>query len=649
MVAAPTLGVCYYPEHWDEALWAEDAKRMADVGIKKVRIGEFAWGVIEPARGDFHWDWLDRAIETLAAEGLEIILGTPTATPPKWLIDAHPEILAYDEQGRPRRFGSRRHYCFSSPVYRKETARIVTAMAERYGKHDAVTAWQTDNEYGCHNTTRSWSPAAEAAFRTWLKERYKTADALNEAWGTVFWSQQYRSFDQVDLPNLTVTEPNPSHVLDFYRFSSDQVVSYNRLQTNILRKLSPGRDIIHNFMGFYVEFDHFKVGDNIDVASWDSYPLGFLDQGPFPADDKQRYMRQGHPDLAAFHHDLYRGCGNSRWAVMEQQPGPVNWAPNNPAPLRGMVRLWSHEAIAHGAEFVSYFRWRQAPFAQEQMHAGLLRPDNEPAPAYAEAKRTAEEINKTPASKTEQADVALIFSYDAQWIFETHSQGAGWSYQKLCYEWYAALRIFGLNVDFVPPGRSLDGYKLIVAPSLPYVSNDALAALKKATGQILLGPRSGSKTESLQIPPNLAPGSLQELIPVKIIRSESFPEFYTEQISIDKAQVTAGVWFDHVETELAPIATTQNGDGALYRQNNFWLLTTVPRLDFLAALMSSIAVEAGVNLTPLPPDLRMRRKGDQVFVFNYGPAPVEAPEWLREKNGDMLPPAAVRWLQQAKH
>jgi len=434
-------------------------------------------------------------------------------------------------------------------------------------------------------------------------------------------------------------------VLDFYRFSSDQVVSYNRLQTDILREASPGRDIIHNFMGFYTEFDHFKVGDDIDVASWDSYPLGFLDQGPFPAEDKKRYMRQGHPDIAAFHHDLYRGCGNGRWAVMEQQPGPVNWAPNNPAPLPGMVRLWTHEAIAHGAEFVSYFRWRQAPFAQEQMHAGLLRPDDQPAPAYEEAKQASNDLKKTAATKTKQADVALVFSYDAQWMFETHPQGAGWSYQRLCYEWYAVLRIFGLNVDFVPPGRNLDGYKLIVAPSLPHVSDEMLAALKATSGKVLLGPRSGSKTESLQIPPNLAPGPLQALIPIKITRSESFPDSHKEQISLGAATVTAGTWLDQVETALTPVATTQSGDGALYQQGNVWLLTTVPQLDFLVALISSLATEAGIDVKPLPPNLRIRRKGSQLFTFNYGPEPVDAPDWLKQMDFATLPPASVAWTE----
>ncbi|GIR86278.1 MAG: hypothetical protein CM15mP85_29020 [Rhodobacterales bacterium] len=196
-------------------------------------------------------------------------------------------------------------------------------------------------------------------------------NALNEAWGNVFWSMEYENFDQIDLPNLTVTQPNPSHVLDFRRFSSDQVISFNRLQTDIIKSYSDA-PIAHNFMGKTTEFDHFKVGEDLDIASWDSYPLGFLEDRVIASSEfKQAFARQGDPDFQAFHHDLYRSVGKGRWWVMEQQPGPVNWAPYNPSPLPGMVRLWSWEAFAHGAEAVCYFRWRQAPFAQEQMHAGL--------------------------------------------------------------------------------------------------------------------------------------------------------------------------------------------------------------------------------------------------------------------------------------
>jgi len=243
------LGCCYYPEHWPEDMWAHDAAHMAELGLSLVRIGEFAWSRIEPVPGHYDWTWLDRAVETLADAGLQIIMGTPTATPPKWLVDQMPDMVAIDLDGKPRKFGSRRHYCFSHQGYQIECRRIVTAMAERYGKHPAITAWQTDNEYGCHDTVLSISASAASGFRQWLAQRYGTVEALNTAWGNVFWSMEYRDFAEIDPPYLTVTQPHPAHVQDYRRFASDEVVRFNALQVEIIREAAPGRDILHNFMG----------------------------------------------------------------------------------------------------------------------------------------------------------------------------------------------------------------------------------------------------------------------------------------------------------------------------------------------------------------------------------------------------------------
>ena len=642
------LGVCYYPEHWPEAVWRDDAEKMKALGLQQVRIGEFAWSRIEPQPGRFAWEWLDRAIETLAAAGLGVILGTPTATPPKWLIDAHPDILSVDKHGAPRRFGSRRHYCFSSRRYREESARIVEAMAKRYGANEAVIAWQTDNEYGCHDTARSYSPEAERAFRIWLQDRYVEVTALNKAWGTVFWSQEYRSFEEIDLPHLTVTEPNPSHLLDFYRFSSDQVISYNRLQTDILRRCSPGRDIVHNAMGFFFDFDHFKLGDDLDAIGWDSYPLGFLDVAPFPEPDKQRYMRQGHPDFAAFFHDLYRACGKGRWQVLEQQPGPVNWAPHNAAPLSGMVRLWTHEAFAHGAEAVNYFRWRQAPFAQEQMHAGLERPDHTPATAYDEAQTTAKEIATiSNDAQHSSARVALLFSYDAHWLFEAQPQGAQWAYSALAYEWYAALRRLGVDIDFISADHPLDGYDFILAPSLPIINETIIERIKRSSAQFLFGPRSGSKTESLTIPDNLAPGLLEELIPIKVSHCESFPPYHQEEGKFGDTQVAGRAWLDHIETAMEPIAQTNAGAGLYYEHDRIAYLATVPDHMFLGVVFMRLLEKAGVPAQLLHEDLRIRRNGDVCYAFNYGLEPVPLPAHLGPADGSFflggptLPPAGV--------
>ena len=623
------LGVCYYPEHWPEEVWAKDAAAMAGLGITYVRIGEFAWSLMEPHRGAFDWGWLDRAIDTLAAAGLKVVLGTPTATPPKWLIDERPDILAVDAEGRPRRFGARRHYCFSSPAWREETQRIVTAMGERYGENPAVAGWQLDNEYGCHLTVLSYAPHCVPAFRSWLQERYRTVEKLNEAWGTAFWSQTYSGFEQIDPPNLTVTEANPSHRLDYWRFASDQVAVYNRLQADILRRLSPGRFLAHNFMGFFTQFDHYPVARDVDVVSWDSYPLGHTDQRlPMDAEEKKRWARSGHPDVAAFHHDLCRGMGSGRWWVMEQQPGPVNWADFNPAPAKGMVRLWTWEAFAHGAEVVSYFRWRQAPFAQEQMHAGLNRPDGALDQGGEEAGQVGREMTALAErfGTRRQAPAALIFDYEAIWTFEIQPQGLGFDQKALAHRFYRCLRRLGLDVDILPPGAPLEGYDLVVAPSLPILRDGAVAALAASEAALVLGPRSGSKTESFQIPKTLPPGGLQGLIDMKVTRVESLPPAVQDQLTWANKTYPVGLWRERLESASAQTAARfQDGEAAVMVQDRCHYLGFWPEEAFLTDYLAALAEDRGLAVQRLDEALRLRCLGDLTFAFNYGDRALPAP------------------------
>ena len=600
-------------------MWASDAKRMADLGLTYVRIGEFAWSRIEPEPGVYDWGWLDRAVDVLGSAGLSIIMGTPTATPPKWLIDKHPDILPCDAHGRPRTFGSRRHYSFSSQTYFRESARIVEAMAKRFGSHPAVVMWQTDNEYGCHDTVESNDPDARAAFRIWLQNKYENVAALNKAWGCVFWSQEYRAFEEVDPPLATVTEPNPSHVLDWRRFSSDQVAVYNQMQLEIIRKHAPGRDTTHNFMGHFTEFDHYPVGAQIDVSTWDSYPLGFLEQAWWSHETKVEYARTGHPDFAAFHHDLYRAMSDGRWGIMEQQPGPVNWARFNPAPHHGMVSLWTLEAAAHGAEFVSYFRWRQAPFAQEQMHAGLNRPDDQPDVASleaAEALRALKMIGDEASS--EQSDVALIFDYEAQWLFETQPQGRSFNYAQLAFLFYTALRRMGLNVDIVGPNASLTGYKLIVVPSLPIVPEALVEQLYDTPAEIVIGPRTGSKTQHLQIPTNLAPGPLKDMLKTKVWRVETLRAGLTHSGNVNGMSFSTASWKEHVETDANIVAEHHDGSPAMLRADNATYLPVWPDLNLLSMAIDEAAKRQGLPCLNLPEGLRVRRLGEFAFAFNYG-------------------------------
>ncbi|KGQ23074.2 beta-galactosidase [Thermus filiformis] len=644
------LGVCYYPEHWPKERWKEDAQRMRALGLSYVRVGEFAWALLEPEPGRYAWDWLDEALETLAQEGLKVVLGTPTATPPKWLVDRHPEILPVDREGRRRRFGGRRHYCFSSPVYREETARIVRLLAERYASHPAVVGFQTDNEYGCHDTVRCYCPRCREAFQAWLEARYQEVEALNRAWGTAFWSQRYRSFREVDLPHLTVAEPNPSHLLDYYRFASDQVRAYNRLQVDLLRAHAPGKFITHNFMGFFTDLDPFALAEDLDFASWDSYPLGFTELMPLPEEERRLYARTGHPDVAAFHHDLYRAVGRGRFWVMEQQPGPVNWAPHNPSPAPGMVRLWTWEALAHGAEVVSYFRFRQVPFAQEQMHAGLHLPDGTPDRGAEEARRVAEELARLALPPLEPAPVALVYDPEAAWVYEIQPQGAGWRYLELVYAFYSGLRRLGLDVDVRPPGAPLEGYALVVVPSLPILRPEALEAFQKARGLVLFGPRTGSKTEHFQIPPDLPPGPLQALLPLRVVRVESLPPSLEEVAEGPLGRFALGVWREWVEGRAEPLLRFADGWGALFREGRRFYLAAWPSPDLLAALLPWLAREAGLKPLPLPGGLRLRRRGRWTFAFNYGPEEAEAPAPREARfllGARRLPPYEVALWEEA--
>lgn len=574
---APGLGVCYYPEHWPEDMWADDARRIVEMGLSWVRIGEFAWSRLEAEPNKLTFEWLDRAIDTLANAGLKIVMCTPTATPPRWMVDRHPDMLAWDVEGRERGFGSRRHYDFSHQGYRAECVRIARILGERYGRHLSIKAWQIDNEYGCHETTISYSPVAKDAFQTWLANKYGSIEQLNERWGTVFWSMEYNRFDQIECPNLTVTEPHPAHVMDFRRFASDQVVAFNRAQVDVLRDLTDA-DLLHNYMGRITDFDHFAVGEDLDIATWDSYPLGFLeDRSDRDAAYRGAKSREGDADFQCFHHDLYRSVGKGRWWVMEQQPGPVNWAPHNPAPQAGQVRRWTYDAFDHGAEVVFYFRWRQLPFGQEQLHAGLLLPDNELSEGGKEvASLSAELANYTPPSAA-KSSVAIVFDYQSQWAWEVQPQDQNFDYFRLIFDIYSGFRKQGHDViDIIPPTTTdFSGYQAVFIPGLFAWTEALKIAMDKFEGKLVIGPRSGARTADFHIPPTLPPGlSGLKVTAIDTLRLDCGLPL--------KARGGLQIWREEVETDWTILSETSSGKPAQVQNGKFTYWAGWPNATALA-------------------------------------------------------------------
>jgi len=647
-------GVCYYPEHWPEERWAIDAKHMRQLGLKVIRIGEFAWSRLEDKNGKLDFDWLARAIDTLHAEELSVVLGTPTATPPRWMLDRHPDMLAVDSNGRTREFGSRRHYCFSFEPYLKECQRIVTLLAERFGGHPAIIAWQTDNEYGCHETSISYSVHARAAFQQWCDTHYNSIEILNESWGNIFWSMEYDSFDQIGLPTGTVTESNPSHQLAFWRFSSDQIRRFNKAQVDIIKQYSNGVDVLHNFMGNFVEFDHHDVSKDLDIATWDNYPLGFLTRDNTNQKDQERFSRTGHPDGSAFHHDLYRGCCNGRWWVMEQQPGPVNWAPYNPSPVNGMVRLWGWEAFAHGAEVMSYFRWRQAPFAQEQTHAGLLLSDASEDIAAIEIaqlnqeletlRQLAESDNNRPdvtgtsskdvLSHDIKSDIALVFSYPGIAIQDIQSPGGShFSALTFCQQIYSACRQWGASIDIVSPKEKLNDYKMIILCNCTEDDPELVNKLKEIRNSqgslIVMFPGTGSRNAHYRFPENLPPGNFQQLLNLRVTRSESLPP-HEKLVALDSTgqSVSCQQWREHIDTTLAPAYTFADGWGFHYSENSVHYINAVPEQTDLHRLLGELMQSVQINTRDLGPDLRTQRIGPWRLAFNFGAKTIDLSQKL---------------------
>ncbi len=643
------LGVCYYPEHWPQERWPKDARLMRHAGLSLVRIAEFAWALMEPMEGEFTWDWLDQAIEVLAAEGLQVILGTPTASPPPWLCRAYPDILPVDAQGRRRRLGSRRHYCPNSASYRQHTERIVSALATRYGSHPAVVGWQIDNEFGCHDTARCYCEECASSFRHWLKAKYDTIHNLNEAWGTVFWSQTYGDWSAIDPPNLTPAEPNPSQVLDYYRFSSDAYVSYQQLQISTLQPhISKRQSVTTNFMSQFSDLDYYELASPLDFVTMSSYPTGHAESKSalYMPSSVQPVLAYdvGDPYITGLGHTLMRGFKQHHpfW-VMEQQCGNINWSLYNTGIRPGTVRLWTWHALASGADAVLYFRWRAGLYAQEQLHSGLLHHDSSPDLGYNDLiamdpeRSLMSEISSAPS----EAEIALLLDYDSLWALRLQPHHRDFDYMRHLFVYYRALQRLGLPVDIVSVDADLSTYKMVILPTAFLATEEQARSLKdfaEVGGTVLLGVRSGFKTTNNQVIDHPLPGPFRELVGITISDWQSLAPGTSFDLSSSVSGLagSATVWVEALNqtsprsqspdpnlrtlahylsgpfSSRAALVEHKLGSGrALY-------LGWFPNDSQAEALLAHLASQAGVlPLAVVPDGLIVYRRGPYLILLNF--------------------------------
>ncbi len=570
-----TLGVCYYPEHWKEELWESDLRRMLELGIEVVRIAEFAWNKFEPVEGIFTFDFFDRFMERANKSGIKVIFCTPTATPPVWLTEKYPEVLNASKDGTLYRHGLRRHYNYNSEVYRAFTARIVEKIASHYCAHPAVIGWQIDNELNCE-TNVFYSEADHKAFRTYMKDKFKDLDTLNDAMGTVFWNQTYTSWDELFLSRPTVNGvSNPHLSLEEKRFISHSTISYCRLQSDIIRRyMRKGQFITTN--GVFGHVDSHEMTDTaLDFITYDSYP-NFAFDFDAVADPG---MQGGFFDRNSSWNLTNTRSISPIFGIMEQQSGAGGWDARmrQPAPKPGQMRLWSMQSIAHGADFISYFRWRTCWVGTEIYWHGLNDYSNMPNRRLEELKRIRDDVKKLGdvTGAEFKADIALVRDYDNLWDAE-QDRWHGPLQQFSEYGWFYAAQKNHVPMDILYLHNNgsiksgLDGmkkYKLLIYPHATILIRETAELLKayvEQGGILVMGARTGYKDEYGRCPMRPMPGFAEELCAVRVID-------YTHVGPTDSPEYA--VW--DAETTEAPIFNdileAQNGAKVLaYFKGNYY-------------------------------------------------------------------------------
>ena len=510
------LGTAWYPEQWPESRWDADLALMETAHVHFVRITEFAWSSMEPSEGHYDFGWVERAIRLAEKHHIQVVLGTPSATPPAWLTTKYPETLRTMENGRKDEHGNRQQFDWSSPKYRELTAAMATQMATHFGHDPNVIGWQIDNEYA----NESYGSTTRAQFQQWLKARYKTLDNLNARWTTSYWSQTYSDWSQIPIET---SGGNPGLLLSWRRFVSDTWRGYQRVQIDAIKAHRDSRQFITtNMMGFFDAYDHYTVSQDLDMAAWDDYVgTGHLD-----------------PVMNGLAHDLTRGFLRKNFWVMETQPGFVNWQKINNSLDKGEVRAMAWHDIGHGADAVSYWQWRSALNGQEEYHGTLVGADGTPVPLYDEVAQIGAEFEKAGDALrgTEpHSEVALLHSYDSRWAINWQRHNQQFDPVAALASYYKPLRALVHSVDVVSPSVSLSQYKLVVAPAMDVLSDEQAKNLMdyvNAGGHLVLGQRSGMKNVDNGLSPERQPGMLAPMLGARVA------QYY----ALDKDVPVTGQW-----------------------------------------------------------------------------------------------------------
>jgi beta-galactosidase len=618
-----TIGVYYYPEAWPEAQWPRDMANIKKMGLEFVHMGEFAWAYMEPEEGRFRFDWLEQNVELAAKNGLKVILCTPSATPPVWLARKHPEILMVDANGRRMNHGGRQHGDWSSPVYRDYVKKVITALAMKFGQDKRVWGWQLDNELSHYEKQYSYSPAATASFRAWLRAKYGAIERLNQDWGTSFWSMRYSSFDQIEIPNQNDHPglPNPHAQLDFARFFADEGAGFLRLQTQVLRQFGNDQWITTNFMAMHGDIDPMRSAKDLDAFTWTHYPVHgdvFPEYGPLA-------FRLGSASIQSFMHDFMRPI-NGISGLMELQPGQVNWGAVNPWPQPGAIRMWIMRSFAAGARLVCTYRYRQPLVGNEQYHKGLVETDGvTPSPGGLEYSKAMQDVIKLrarykpdakPPAAYAKRRTAFLIDLDSRWDIDIHKQTTRWDTVGHWMKYYRTLKSMMVPVDVLTEGRDLSGYPFVVAPAHQLADDAAIAKWRsyaEGGGNLVLTARTAEKDTRGHFPETLWAERIYSLIGAKLPKYDLLPGNIEGHVVSDGVRYAWGSWGAILEPEAGTTVLATYADqfyagkaAAVTRKLGKGSVTYIGvdtlTGDLEAALLKKVCAAAGAVPAALKPD-----------------------------------------------
>ncbi|WP_078381658.1 beta-galactosidase [Sutcliffiella halmapala] len=620
------FGGDYNPEQWPEEVWSEDMNLFGEAHIETLTVGVFSWSIIQKDENTYDFSVLDKIMEFLQANNKNVCLATGTAAHPPWMANKYPEVTRVDFEGRKRKFGQRHNSCPNSPVYQKYSKLLAEKIATRYHHYNNIIAWHVNNEYGgtcyCEN--------CEKAFRSWLQKKYGTLEKLNDAWNTTFWSHYFYDWEEIVVPNALSEHYNKENVtafqgitLDYMRFNSDSMLANFIAEKEIVKDITPGIPVTTNFMGMYRPLDYFKWAKHLDFISWDNYPP-----------DMHSEARM------ALTHSLMRGLkkGQPFW-LMEQTPSTTACRDINPVKRPGVMRLWSYQALAHGADAILFFQMRKSKGASEKYHGAVIdHSGRNDTRVFKEITGLGEELllleNEVIGAVT-KAKVALVFDWDCWWAVEISDGPSRYiSYQQTMIHYYQALYKLNVDIDVIGLDQSLEDYEIVIAPLLHMMKDNYYQKLEEFVekgGIFVTTYLSGIVDEYDNAILDVSPGLLKNLLGIRIDETDTLHPADHNLICLDHGKLqgsyTCNLIFDLVQTENAEIIATYGKDFYAglpvitknhYGAGEAWYIGSQPEAALLEVLFSQLTEQKGIA-SDIEADQGLeivrRHKEDKVFTF----------------------------------